>query len=90
LNHLPTVPGGYRRFETPDKSTNRLLLGILSSGVGFHNNHHRFAASARCGYAWWELDVSYYVIYTMGLVGLAWDVRSDFSEDESATKLSPR
>jgi stearoyl-CoA desaturase (delta-9 desaturase) len=89
LNHLPAVPGGYRRFETPDKSTNRLLLGIISSGVGFHNNHHRFASCARCGLAWWELDVSYYCIRVMQVLGLAWDVRSKFPNEEPAQKQQP-
>jgi stearoyl-CoA desaturase (Delta-9 desaturase) len=86
LNHLPTLPGGYRRFDTPDKSTNRLLLGIVSSGVGFHNNHHRFAACARCGVAWWEIDVSYYFVYALQLLGLAWNVRSGFSDEALAER----
>lgn len=76
LGHMPNVPGGYRRYETPDRSTNRFLLGLLSFGVGFHNNHHRFAPSARCGFAWWEIDISYYFIRALELVGLAWNVSS--------------
>jgi len=74
LGHLPKVPGGYRRYETPDQSENRFLLGLVSCGVGFHNNHHRFAASARCGFAWWEIDVSYLFIRALQFLGLAWNV----------------
>jgi stearoyl-CoA desaturase (delta-9 desaturase) len=88
LNHIPTLPGGYRRFDTPDKSTNRFLLGIVSSGVGFHNNHHQFAACAKCGFAWWEIDISYYVIRAMQSLGLAWDVRSKFSNDVQKESIS--
>jgi stearoyl-CoA desaturase (delta-9 desaturase) len=86
LSHLPQLPGGYRRFDTPDKSTNRPLLGIISAGVGFHNNHHREAACARCGFAWWELDVSYYFILILRLVGLAWGVRSKLPDEVHATR----
>ena len=74
LGHLPKVPGGYRRYETPDHSENRFLLGLVSSGVGFHNNHHRFAACARCGFAWWEIDVSFLFIRALERLGLAWNV----------------
>jgi stearoyl-CoA desaturase (delta-9 desaturase) len=76
LGHMPNVPGGYRRYETPDRSQNRFLLGLVSCGVGFHNNHHRFAASARSGFAWWEIDISYYFIRAMEQMGLAWNVQS--------------
>jgi len=76
LGHLPSVPGGYRRYQTPDRSENRFLLGLISCGVGFHNNHHRFAACARCGFAWWEIDVSFFFIRALERLGLAWNVVS--------------
>jgi stearoyl-CoA desaturase (delta-9 desaturase) len=31
--------------------------------------------SARQGLAWWEIDVSYYSIKLLSLVGIVWDVR---------------
>jgi stearoyl-CoA desaturase (Delta-9 desaturase) len=74
LGHLPKVPGGYRRYETPDQSENRFLLGLISCGVGFHNNHHRFATCARCGFAWWEIDISFFFIRALERFGLAWNV----------------
>lgn len=76
LGHMPNLPGAYRRYETPDRSVNRFLLGLVSSGVGFHNNHHRYAASARCGFAWWEIDVSFLFIRTLERLRLAWNVVS--------------
>jgi len=30
---------------------------------------------ARQGFFWWEIDVSYYLIRLLGLVGLVWDIR---------------
>jgi len=58
--HLPAA--GYRLFDTPDRSTNVPLVGYLSWGLGFHNNHHADPASAYLGRKWWELDVCRFVI----------------------------
>jgi stearoyl-CoA desaturase (delta-9 desaturase) len=58
--HLPGV--GYRRFDTPDRSTNVPVVAYLSWGLGFHNNHHADPASAYLGREWWEVDVCRYVI----------------------------
>lgn len=66
---------GTRRFETPDKSRNNLVVAILSWGEGWHNNHHFYPASAKSAYAWWEIDCNYYLIRFLALVGLVWDVR---------------
>ncbi|MGB7218554.1 MAG: acyl-CoA desaturase [Vicinamibacterales bacterium] len=58
---------GRRRFATKDDSRNNLWLALLTFGEGWHNNHHRFPASARQGFYWWEIDLTYY-----GLVMLSW------------------
>jgi stearoyl-CoA desaturase (delta-9 desaturase) len=31
--------------------------------------------SARQGFYWWEIDVTYYVLRALALVGLVWDLR---------------
>ena len=36
---------------------------------------YHFAASARQGFYWWEIDVSYYVLKALELVGIVWDVQ---------------
>jgi len=66
---------GRQPFNTHDESRNNLVMGILAMGEGWHNTHHAFPASARHGLAWWELDVSYWLIRAMAAVGLARDVR---------------
>lgn len=38
LCHTRTL--GYRNYETTDNSVNIWLLGLLTWGAGFHNNHH--------------------------------------------------
>lgn len=65
---------GSRRFETAEGSRNNAIVALLTWGEGWHNNHHRYPAAARAGFHWWEIDVNYYVIKLLSLVGLVWDV----------------
>lgn len=62
---------GYRNYETDEESRNNIVVGLLSMGEGWHNNHHADPRSARHGHLWWELDVSYLTIRLFGVLGLA-------------------
>ncbi len=66
---------GLRPYKSDDLSRNNVVFGILALGEGWHNTHHAFPTSARHGLRWWQIDVTYYVIRALALVGLAWDVR---------------
>jgi len=66
---------GSRRFDTGDRSTNNLLVSLLTFGEGWHNNHHRYPVSARAGFRWWEVDMFYWVICAFETLGLVWDVK---------------
>ncbi len=62
---------GSRRFATKDESRNLWWVALLTGGEGWHNNHHAFPSSARHGFAWYEFDLNYSVIWTLGKLGLA-------------------
>jgi len=66
---------GRRRYETTDDSRNSFILAILTLGEGWHNNHHYYQSSTRQGFFWWEIDLSYYALRALALVGLVWDLR---------------
>jgi stearoyl-CoA desaturase (Delta-9 desaturase) len=66
---------GKRRFPTTDDSRNNWFLAIVTMGEGWHNNHHRFAASARQGFYWWEYDITFYVLKVLSWLGIVWDLR---------------
>ena len=66
---------GRRRYDTPDTSRNNWLVALLTLGEGWHNNHHRFMASTRQGFFWWEIDVTYWLLRGLGRLGLVWDLR---------------
>ena len=66
---------GSRRFATRDDSRNNWWVALLSGGEGWHNNHHALPVSARHGMAWYELDVNYWGIRLLGLLGLAKQIK---------------
>jgi len=66
---------GKRRYATTDDSRNNLALALLTTGEGWHNNHHHYQSSANQGFRWWEIDLTYYVLRALALVGLIWDLR---------------
>jgi stearoyl-CoA desaturase (delta-9 desaturase) len=61
---------GKRRFETKDDSRNNLWLALLTFGEGWHNNHHFFPGSSRQGFRWWEVDLTWYGLKLMAMLGL--------------------
>ncbi len=61
INSLAHV-WGKRRYATSDDSRNNAFLALLTFGEGWHNNHHHYQRSARQGFYWWELDITYYVL----------------------------
>jgi fatty-acid desaturase len=65
---------GYRNYETPDGSRNNVIVALLVSGEGWHNNHHADPTSARQGHKWWELDLVWLMIRALMLLGLAKNV----------------
>ena len=66
---------GTRRFETDDTSRNNALLALLTLGEGWHNNHHRYAVSARQGFRWWEVDITYYLLVILSWLGIIRELR---------------
>ena len=79
---------GSRRYPTRDDSRNNFWLALLTLGEGWHNNHHYHAASARQGFYWWEIDISFYLLWCLEKAGLIWDVRSIAKEKRDAHSIS--
>ncbi len=66
---------GKRRFETTDDSKNSWWVALLTFGEGWHNNHHAHPRAARHGLHWYEIDVNWYGIRALQLLGLARNIR---------------
>jgi stearoyl-CoA desaturase (Delta-9 desaturase) len=58
---------GTRRYEMPNTSRNNALMALLTLGEGWHNNHHHYPVTARAGFYWWEIDITYYLLRLFSL-----------------------
>ncbi len=67
---------GSQRFVTGDDSRNNFLLAIVTLGEGWHNNHHHYPASARQGFYWWEIDLTYYGLLLLNQLRVIRDLRA--------------
>jgi stearoyl-CoA desaturase (delta-9 desaturase) len=67
---------GKRRYATDDESRNNMWLALPTFGEGWHNNHHHFPASARQGFYWWEVDITWYFLKLFESLGLVWNLRA--------------
>ncbi len=66
---------GSRPFDAEDASTNNWLVALLALGEGWHNNHHKFAYSARHGLEWWQFDLTWVLLRAMEKLGLVSELR---------------
>lgn len=80
---------GWRAYQTGDLSTNCTWLALLTTGEGYHNNHHAFPSSARYGLAWWQVDLGWWLIQAWAAVGLAWGVKQPEPEEREAGEAPP-
>jgi stearoyl-CoA desaturase (delta-9 desaturase) len=78
---------GRRRFATRDDSRNNWWVALLTFGEGWHNNHHAHPTSARHGLAWYEFDLSWLQIRTLGLLGIAKKVQTASITSRLAAKF---
>ncbi|MEM7255676.1 MAG: acyl-CoA desaturase [Pseudomonadota bacterium] len=77
---------GRRRYATTDESRNNVWLALLTFGEGWHNNHHHYPGSARQGFFWWEIDITYYVLRLLAWTGLISKLRTVSHEMRAARR----
>ena len=65
---------GYRNYETGEDSRNNWVVAILTSGEGWHNNHHADPRSAQHGHRQYEVDLIFRFIRMLEAIGLASEV----------------
>ncbi|MFK4384601.1 fatty acid desaturase [Bradyrhizobium daqingense] len=75
INSLAHVHG-QKRYVTGDNSRNNWLLALFTMGEGWHNNHHAYQSSAKQGFRWWEIDVTYYILVALSWLGIVWNLKT--------------
>ncbi|KAF5817803.1 putative acyl-CoA desaturase [Helianthus annuus] len=66
---------GNQAWNNGDLSKNNWWVALVTFGEGWHNNHHVFEYSARYRVEWWQIDVGWYTIRFLEVVGLATNVK---------------
>lgn len=66
---------GKQHYPTKDQSRNSFWLALITFGEGWHNNHHYFPGSARHGFYWWQIDVTYYFLRILALFNIIYDLK---------------
>ena len=74
INSLAHVLGK-KRYPTKDDSRNSMILAFITLGEGWHNNHHRYQATARQGFFWWEFDPTFYMLKVLSWLGIVRDLK---------------
>jgi stearoyl-CoA desaturase (delta-9 desaturase) len=80
---------GYQSYDTNEGSRNNWLVGLLTYGEGWHNNHHAYPSSAAHGLRWWEFDATYLTIRLLALIGLAEEIRLPRGNPAKLPALNP-
>lgn len=75
LVNSATHKWGYRHFESGDDSRNTWWVGLLAFGEGWHNTHHAHQTSPRHGLLWWEVDVTWYLIWILSKLKLVTNLK---------------
>ena len=81
---------GYRSYKTTDQSRNNWWVAALAFGEGWHNNHHAFQRSARHGFRWWEIDLTYRTIQLLWVFGLATQIHLPVKTSSSGVTFPVR
>ena len=61
---------GYTNYRTSDLSKNNPIIAVLTFGEGWHSNHHKIPRNVKHGIKLYEVDMTYYLIYSLYLLGL--------------------
>lgn len=69
VTHIPGLPGNYINHEQAgtDQSQNNWLLGFVTLGFAWHNNHHANPKQLVLTEHWWEIDIEGYVGWLLSL-----------------------
>lgn len=70
---------GYARHKikgADESGYNDVLLGFISFGEGFHNNHHSYPSSAKFSSKWYEIDFGWSLIWLLKKMNIIHNVNT--------------
>jgi len=66
---------GRQPYSREHSARDSPIMAVLAFGEGYHNYHHSFPYDYRNGYKPWHFDPAKWLIWALGKVGLARDLR---------------
>ena len=67
---------GSRSYSKELTARDNYLVALITVGEGYHNYHHTFPSDYRNGIRWFHVDPGKWIIWLLGKVGLASNLRS--------------
>jgi len=69
VTHIPDLLGNYINHANvgSDLSQNNWILGLITLGFAWHNNHHANPKQLILTERWWEIDIEGYVGWLFSL-----------------------
>ncbi|KAJ5698398.1 hypothetical protein N7462_000403 [Penicillium macrosclerotiorum] len=62
---------GSRPYSSRTTARDNPMIALLTLGESYHNFHHEFPTDYRNGVAWFDIDISKWIIWSLAQVGLA-------------------
>lgn len=72
---------GDRPYSTAQTARDNIITAVLTLGEGYHNFHHEFPHDYRNGVRKWQYDPTKWIIYTLSLFGLTYNLNAYPRED---------
>ncbi len=66
---------GTANYDPHSSAKDNWFGAVLTNGEGYHNYHHRFPNDYRNGIHWYDWDPTKWIIWTLGKIGWAQDLR---------------
>ncbi|GAA5060460.1 acyl-CoA desaturase [Nocardia callitridis] len=80
---------GTRPYESRENSHNGGVFALATLGESWHNNHHAFPDSPSFGLDWYRLDPGFWLIKSLAVLGLAWDLKVPSRTRIAAKRITP-
>lgn len=80
---------GYARHEiekADESGYNDIILGLISFGEGFHNNHHSHPTSAKFSMKWYEIDFGWMLVWMLLKLNIITKVKTTNNTLKSTAK----
>lgn len=67
---------GEATYTDGHTARNSIITALVTLGEGYHNFHHEFPSDYRNGVEWWQYDPTKVLIYSLSLLGMAYDLQT--------------